>query len=385
MDQLGIDAIVASTREHVTYVASYRSFSQWLIPAAHAFAILPRARELPVTVVLPYAELDVLAHDGAAVGRVMPFGSFFVARADGAPLDDAETRMVALRDLPRHPDPVTALAGALAELGLRGARLALDERGIRPALRDEIRTALGPAPPSDGFAPLQAIRMVKSSEEIRRLEASAKAAEGGILAVVAAFREGVSEADLLRVYESEILAQGCRPTFAHILFGRRGALSNGHPSEATALKRGDLVRFDVGCRYADYTSDISRQASFGEPDRRGRAAYDAIQAGEDAALELVRPGATADALFRAAVAATRDHGLPHYDRHHTGHGIGIELYDPPMIAPGVETTLEEGMVLNVETPYYELGWGGVQVEDTIVVTANGYRPMLTTPRQLIVG
>ena len=76
----------------------------------------------------------------------------------------------------------------------------------------------------------------------------------------------------------------------------------------------------------------------------------------------------ASEIFEAAVAATRAAGLPDYARSHCGHGIGLEGYDVPSIAPGVSDTIEKNMVLCIETPYYRIGWGGVQVENTVAVT-----------------
>jgi Xaa-Pro aminopeptidase len=80
----------------------------------------------------------------------------------------------------------------------------------------------------------------------------------------------------------------------------------------------------------------------------------------------------------------REAGIPHFRRHHAGHGIGIEPYEPPFLTETSEEILEEGMVLNVETPYYEMGFGGVQLEDTIVITNDGYRPLTKLNRDLLV-
>jgi Xaa-Pro aminopeptidase len=109
-------------------------------------------------------------------------------------------------------------------------------------------------------------------------------------------------------------------------------------------------------------------------------------AGQDAAIACLRPGVIAADAFAAATAAIRDAGLADYHRHHVGHGIGLEVYDIPLLAPRDETPLEEGMVLCVETPYYELGYGGLQPEDAVVVTAGGGRMLGQLPREIgVVG
>ncbi len=92
----------------------------------------------------------------------------------------------------------------------------------------------------------------------------------------------------------------------------------------------------------------------------------------------------ASEIFEEAVRSVREAGISHYQRNHVGHGIGIECYDPPFLAPTSDHILEEGMVVNIETPYYELGFGGLQVEDTIVVTPDGYRSLTQCDRGLFV-
>ena len=87
-------------------------------------------------------------------------------------------------------------------------------------------------------------------------------------------------------------------------------------------------------------------------------------------------------IFNVAVQTVRNSGIPHYQRHHCGHGIGLEFYDPPLISPHDHTKIEEGMVLNIETPYYELGFGGLQVEDTVLVTESGVRYLTKSSREL---
>ncbi|MEM1938119.1 MAG: M24 family metallopeptidase, partial [Candidatus Caldarchaeum sp.] len=98
----------------------------------------------------------------------------------------------------------------------------------------------------------------------------------------------------------------------------------------------------------------------------------------------IRPGVRASHLFDVAVETTRINGLTHYRRHHCGHGIGLELYDVPVIRPEDQTVVEEGMVLNIETPYYELGLGGIIIEDTLVVKSDGVEMLSKTSNDAII-
>ncbi len=102
------------------------------------------------------------------------------------------------------------------------------------------------------------------------------------------------------------------------------------------------------------------------------------------AYDILKPGLAARDLFAAVVETVRREGLSHYRRTHVGHGIGLDGYDAPNLAPSSDEIIEEGMVLCVETPYYELGAWGLQVEDMIVVRADGPESLMQTDGSLTV-
>ena len=183
-------------------------------------------------------------------------------------------------------------------------------------------------------------------------------------------KAGVTEREAATVYEQEVLRKGALPFFTVITIGERAALADVYASER-ALAPGELVRFDLGCVYEGYRSDISRTAVLGKPTDKQLRYYNAARAGEMAAIAAMKPGVAVSHIFETAMRVTREAGMPHYERHHVGHGIGLEPYDPPTINAATDTALEPGMVFCVETPYYEHGWGGVQVEDAVEITAGG--------------
>jgi Xaa-Pro aminopeptidase len=173
-----------------------------------------------------------------------------------------------------------------------------------------------------------------------------------------------------------------RPSSTVIGFGANSALPAAFPSER-ALRPGDLVRFDVGCVFKGYHADVARTAVLGEPTDRQQALYDAVDAGVDAALAAIRPGAASRAVFDAAIAAVRGAGLPTFRRHHVGHGIGLEPAETPWVAPD-GPPLQAGMVLRIETPYYELGAAGVHIKETVLVNRGGAAVMNRSNRGLVV-
>jgi Xaa-Pro dipeptidase len=376
----GVDVVVATTYENVFYFSGYEGFVQRVSPATQVYAVTAADALDDPTLVVPLGDLDMQAQFPATLASIRPYGGRMVIENRGEELDEEAARYAPLASLDPADSPTTALLDVLTPLPA-GARIALDERGLAAAVRDEIRAKHGDRIVA-GASILDTIRMIKTEEEIRRLEAAALAIESSYEAAIEAAAEGVSEAELASVFDRNTIAIGSRPHFTVLAFGERGALPNAVPTQWRTLRPGDAIRFDIGCKTEQYSSDIARTAVFGEPSEKLQLYYDAILAGEQAAIDMMRPGVSAKDVFAAVVAATRDAGIPHYRRHHVGHGIGLDTYDAPMLAETTETLLEPGMVFEVETPYYELGFTGLQVEDTVVVTEDGCRVLTRSTRDL---
>ena len=156
---------------------------------------------------------------------------------------------------------------------------------------------------------------------------------------------------------------------------------NVQPSDRK-LKRGDLIRFDVGGRYKNYRSDMSRGASLGDPAPKIAKYYRAVEKGVLRSYDIIKPGLKVSKLFEEIVDTVRKEGIPHFARSHVGHGIGVDGYDPPNISESSADVLEENMVICVETPYYELGFAGLQVEDMVRVTSDGAASLMSLPTAL---
>lgn len=378
----GVDIVVGSTYENVFYLSGYVGFAQRVTPASQVYAVVAADALDDSTLVVPLGDLDMQAQFPAALASIRPYGKRMVIEHRGEPLDEEAALYAPLAALDPSDGPAAALLDALAGLSAR-ARIALDERGMSAATRDALHAKYGDRIVA-GAAVLDTIRMIKTPEEVRRLEAAALAIESSYEAAIAAAAEGVSEAELASVFDRNTIEQGSRPHFTVLAFGERGALPNAVPTESRRLRHGDTIRFDIGCKTELYSSDIARTAVFGEPSEKVARYYDAILAGEQRMIDLMRPGIAAKDVFAAAVETTREAGIPHYRRHHVGHGIGLDTYDAPLLDEATETPLEPGMVFEVETPYYELGFGGLQVEDTVVITEDGCRVLTRSSRELLV-
>ncbi|GAA4932431.1 Xaa-Pro aminopeptidase [Nonomuraea thailandensis] len=278
--------------------------------------------------------------------------------------------------------PVQAILQAMAELP-DTRRIVHD--GYLPA---EVVRALREARPDldidDDPSPFYRARQVKDPYELDRLRHANLACEAGITIALAQAHPGMTEREMLRVVRRTMVDFDAHPLLSALGFSERGALVD-MPVSDRALCPGDIIRFDIGCSVEGYHADMSRTAVFGPLNPELKDLHDALVAAEKAAIERARAGAIAHEVFQAAVDTARQAGVHDYDRTHCGHGIGLEIYEPPSVSREDDYLLEAGMTLCIETPYYLLGRAGLQIEDAIVVTTSGSRRLGDLPQELLVA
>ena len=381
----GVDAIVSATIENNFYLSGVFLDSQYLFPHdAEYYVVAPADRPDAGVIVSSIGEADLAVVANPTISDIVTYGTFFRDIVAGVPLDADEERVRTITAAHQVGRPsVDALVEGFRRLGLESGTIAVDERGPNPALLAQLAEAL----PGASFVPaaqlFRRIRAVKTPAEVEKVTAALRVTETGLRAAFDAFHEGVTEREIKRVFESAVVAEGARPGFTLVRFGRGLALGQ-VPAGDVPLAPGDFAFFDVGVDLDGYKSDIGRLVSFGEPNQVTQDLYRASKAGQEVAIGMMCPGVIASDVFAAAVAAVQDAGIPSYRRQHVGHGIGIEYYDMPVLNPGTDVALEENMTFEVETPYYRLGVGGAFIEDTVLVTATGAEILTTLDRELVV-
>lgn len=366
LEREGFDAIVVATPPNVLYLTRYRK-------GGAALAVVLRAAPDRPLLVLPASDVDFVLEDLADPVEVRAHGRFVRYRADGVRLTGRDARVDAIASAARPDvDRLGVLAEHLRESGVAGAIAA-----------DVLPGALGEAGVEHRPDLLRELRRVKTDEEVDRLARAAEITEAAIERTNRCVRDAATQAELAREFCVAVAEAGSRLRMDNVSIGAGSALGNVN-QPADLVRGGAIIRYDVGVIHEGYASDLSRCYAFGEPDARLGRYHAALVTGVEAALDVLRPGVRARELFDTTVAAVRSAGIPHYDRTNVGHGIGIagDGYDAPLLAPGDETLIEAGMVLCVETPYYELGCAGLQVEDMVVVTDDGHRPLSRLPREL---
>jgi Xaa-Pro aminopeptidase len=370
----GLSALVATTAANVQYLTGFRSLTEAVFHTPHFAVFTPRGTAL----VVPAVDLPPIVADAIAVDHVVCFGRFVAQYAEGS---NAGARVRALTEQ-RAASPAEGLARALEALGVRGA-IGLDEGALTAATWQQMAARLAPLTLVPAADRLRAARRVKSPYEIECLARALGIAEEAANAVIQALKPGMTEREALIVYGTEVLKRGAELVPATIAFGEDTWIPASAPTDRV-LRGGDLVRLDLGCVFKGYHASLARMAVTGEPGARQQVACDAVHAGLEAAVRAVSPGTPAGRIHEAAVAATRAAGLAAFERYHVGHGIGLEPYERPKLAADDPTPLEVGEVLRVEVPYFEIGWAGVNVRDTLLVTTRSCQVMNRSARALVV-
>ncbi len=391
MRERGLDALIATTPENVIYVSGDDSDRLFLFINMQVAALLPR-NGLEPCLVVPGTELPYLAGEPSWIRDVRAFGSFFVSQGDARPLNELEERLLTLMNRPRAASLVDAIAGAVKDRGLDGGTLGLDEMNVPPRTMAALQAALPQARFVEAFDTFREIRIIKTPDELVRLRRASEINQAGLQAIVRAAGRGVTDAELRGVYFRAVTGHGAVPRMWGSSAGPRSSCFFSVGREP--LQPGDLIRLDIGCRYLHYFADTARTLAVGEASPAQRKAYAAIQSGVGAACERIRPGTRVSELFDVCMATIRKSGLPEYERHHCGHSIGLEMYEPPMVvgggrssdifAKGLDRPLEPGMIVNIEAPLYHLGFGGMNVEDTLLVTTTGAEWLTSLSREIMV-
>jgi Xaa-Pro aminopeptidase len=236
------------------------------------------------------------------------------------------------------------------------------------------------------------VRMVKTADEIERLSRASAITEEAIREAFQLIEPGVSERQVIDAYHAGVTARGGRSTFCILGSGSRTAQPHALASDK-AIEAGDLIRYDIGCTYRYYHADNARAVVLGTPSGEQSRIWDAMVAGVNGAIELMRPGADVAEVYKAAMAPGQKLGLENFERFHCGHGIGVSVYDPPVITladpatsaflmPQVDGGLAPGMTFSIEVGYYIQGVMGFLCEDTVVVTEDGVRRLTGNSKSL---
>jgi Xaa-Pro aminopeptidase len=266
-----------------------------------------------------------------------------------------------------------------------GDRIGFEAEHVSVAEHDALAEKLGGRRLVPTCGIVEEMRAVKEPQEIDAIAASvalnSRAFEKGLETV----RPGVAEVEVAAVIEHEMRSGGASaPAFESIVAsGPRGALPHALASRRP-LASGEPVIVDIGTVLNGYASDMTRTLFLDGPGDRGRRVHDAVLEALKRAEGMVRAGQKASAVDGAARDALAEAGFAKESfEHGTGHGVGLEVHEAPRIGRRRDEPLVAGMVFTIEPGVYVPGWGGVRIEDIVVVEENGCRILTPTPKELL--
>jgi Xaa-Pro aminopeptidase len=232
---------------------------------------------------------------------------------------------------------------------------------------------------------LNLLRAVKDREEMEIMRTAAIISEKALDHVLPMIRPGVTEREISKELEVFMIRAGCTgPAFDFIVAsGWRSAMPHGVAADKR-IEHGDFVTIDFGGKYEGYCSDMTRTFVVGRCSTRQREVYETVLAAQHASLEQIRArlrGCDADSTARSVIEKA---GYGEYFGHGLGHGVGLEVHEAPVLGPRSEAVLEPGMAVTVEPGIYIEGFGGVRIEDLVIVTDDGVENLNSFPKELMV-
>lgn len=267
--------------------------------------------------------------------------------------------------------PDDALTQAFRELGDQDYRTVAVDDTMRADFLLRLQKLMPNARYTVGSEVIGRLRQRKSSQEIALMRASAKTADNALLAAVQAIRPGVTEMEVAEAAAREFRRQGVEEvSFTIVASGPNGAFPH-HYTSKRVIEEGDSVIIDLAATLDGYSSDVTRTAFVGTPTEEWKKVYSTVLEANQNAEAVVRPGIKAREVDIAARSTIERAGYGQYFLHRTGHGIGLNVHEPPWITSESDIVLEEGMAFSIEPGVYLPGRFGVRIENIVVVTSDG--------------
>ncbi|MFZ5644045.1 MAG: M24 family metallopeptidase [Bacillota bacterium] len=232
---------------------------------------------------------------------------------------------------------------------------------------------------------LDCLRSIKDDKEIDRVKKAVSLSDKAFEHILPFIKEGVSEREIALEIEFYMRKNGSEgvafPTI--VASGQRSSLPHGIASQKK-IARGDLVTLDFGAVLEWYNSDITRTIAVGEKNEEQQKIYNIVLEAQLSGISSVRPGIPASEVDRAARKVIEDHGYGEFFGHSTGHGLGLKVHENPRLSAKDDTELKPGMIITVEPGIYLPGWGGVRIEDTVLVTGHGCSVLSAAPKESLI-
>lgn len=297
--------------------------------------------------------------------------------------EQANAQAIGFEVVETVPREGVTLAQVAKSLGLREVHFEAEQVTVKllaiwqAALGEEIALQ-----PSEGL--IAELRMVKDPEEIAALRKAAALTDEGFTYILGEIRPGVTEASIALKLEFYLRERGASKVgFDFIVAsGERSSLPHGMASERV-LQTGDFVTLDFGVYVDGYTSDITRTVVIGAASPEQRRIYELVRKAQEEGFRAVKPGRTGVEVDGVARSIIAEAGHGEHFGHGLGHGVGLMVHERPRLNTTDRTVLQPGMLVTVEPGVYVPGFGGVRIEDMVLVTESGGERLTSSRRDLI--
>jgi Xaa-Pro aminopeptidase len=273
----------------------------------------------------------------------------------------------------------------LAKLAANFKVIGIEEDILTWAEYRKIKQTLSSPTLADASALLKELRQIKEPSEIEKISQAVRITDEALAEVLEKISGGLREEEIALALEFALRRRGASgKSFEFIVAsGERSSLPHGTASGKT-LQRGELLTIDFGAKYQWYCSDLTRTVILGEPEPKQQEIYNIVLEAQLAALAAIKPGMSGQEVDAVAREIIKSYGYGEYFGHGLGHSVGLEIHESPRFSPSESKTLKPGMIMTVEPGIYIRGWGGVRIEDMVLVTENGVEVLTQAPKQFII-
>ena len=365
----GLDAALAARPANIRYISGFAGTESYLYPLA--------ARPANIRYISGFAGTESYLYLSAERAVILT-DSRYTLQAE------KEGKNCGVRTIGKGTGYGELLAQLLSEDGVR--TLGFEEDALLYGTAAELQEKSGL--PAGQWKPLagalSTLRAVKSAEEIHKIEEAERIGDAAFSYILEELKPGVTELQIAAKLEYFMKSHGAEGTSFDTIAasGLHSAMPHAVPTDKP-LEKGDFVTMDFGCRYQGYCSDMTRTVVIGKADARQKEIYQVVLEAQEAALASLRPGMTGAEGDRLARAVIEEAGYGEYFGHSLGHSVGLEIHEKPALSSREETVLAPGMIETVEPGIYIPDFGGVRIEDLVVLTEDGVRNLTRSPKNLI--
>ncbi|MHC5540086.1 M24 family metallopeptidase [Singulisphaera rosea] len=277
---------------------------------------------------------------------------------------------------------ISAIAETVSALGIR--RLGFEANAVSVADFEELRSRLSGIELIAIQGRVESLRAIKDKDEVAAIREAIGFAERAFAMLRAGLREEETEKDTADALEGYL--RRCGATSASfppiVAVGPRAALPHARPTQDARIGDADFVLVDWGATGHPYKSDLTRVLVTGKVTSKFEKVYRTVLEAQGRAIAAIRPGVKADAIDAEARSVIEDAGFGRFFNHGLGHGLGLEIHEAPRLRKESDVTLQPGMVITVEPGIYLPGWGGIRIEDDVLVTPDGCEVLSHVPKSL---